>query len=61
MQDYLGIKFQWYKNGIKTIRPSGFITLKQLIDSIISPKPEMIEAFELIKNAGLSGNKEEKN
>ena len=57
---YLDEKFQWYKNGIKTIRPSGFITLRQLINSIISPKPEMIEAFELIKKAGLEGNKEEK-
>lgn len=60
MADYLDIQFQWYKNGIKTIRPSGNITLGQLINSIISPKPEMIEAFELIKKAGEAKNKEEK-
>ena len=57
---YLDESFQWYSNGIKTIRPNGNIALRQLINSIISPKPEMIEAFELIKEAGLSGNKAEK-
>lgn len=57
---YLDESFQWYSNGIKTIRPNGNITLRQLINSIISPKPEMIEAFKLIKEAGLSGNKAEK-
>ena len=57
---YLDLKFQWYQNGIKTIKASGFITLKQLINSIISPKLEMIEAFELIKKAGQEGNKAEK-
>ena len=56
----MDLSFQWYKNGIKTIKPSGFITLKQLIDSIISPKPEMIEAFKLIQEAGARGNKAEK-
>ena len=57
---YMDLSFQWYKNGIKTIKPSGFITLKQLIDSIISPKPEMIEAFKLIQEAGSKGDKAEK-
>lgn len=56
----MDLQFQWYSNGIKTIRPSGMITLSQLINAIISPKPEMIEAFELIKKAGMSGNKAEK-
>lgn len=58
--DYMNLSFQWFSKGIKTIKPSGFITLKQLIDSIISPKPEMIEAFKLIQEAGARGNKAEK-
>lgn len=61
MNSYLDLQFQWYSNGIKTIRPSGFISLQQLINAIISPKPEMIEAFKLIQEAGASGNKGEKN
>ena len=60
MSDYMSLQFQWYSNGIKTIRPSGLISLKQLIDAVISPKPEMIKAFELIKKAGAEKNKEEK-
>lgn len=57
---YLDYSFQWYTNGIKTIRPNGNITLRQLINAIISPKPEMIEAFKLIQEAGARGDKAEK-
>ena len=57
---YLDLQFQWYKNGIKTIKPSGIITLRQLVNSIISPKPEMVEAFKLIHEAGARGDKAEK-
>jgi hypothetical protein len=60
LSSYLDLQFQWYSNGIKTIKPNGFISLRQLINAIISPKPEMIEAFELIKKAGLAGDKAEK-
>jgi len=56
----MDISFQWYQNGIKTIRPSGYITLRQLINAIISPKPEMVEAFKLIQEAGARGDKSEK-
>jgi len=56
----MDLSFQWYKNGIKTIRPDGFITLRQLINAIISPKPEMIESFKLIQEAGARGDKAEK-
>ena len=56
----MDISFQWYQNGIKTIRPSGNITLRQLINAIISPKPEMVEAFKLIQEAGARGDKAEK-
>lgn len=57
---YMDLTFQWYSRGIKTIKPDGNITLRQLINAIISPKPEMIEAFELIQKAGLEKNKAEK-
>lgn len=57
---YMDISFQWYSNGIKTIKPSGNITLRQLINAIISPKPEMVEAFKLIQEAGSRGDKAEK-
>ena len=57
---YLDLQFQWYNNGIKTIKPSGNITLRQLIQSIIKPKPEMVEAFKLIQEAGARGDKAEK-
>jgi len=60
MNSYLDESFQWYTNGIKTIRPNGNITLKQLINAIISPKPEMVEAFNLIQEAGAKGDKAEK-
>lgn len=60
MSDYMSLQFQWYSNGIKTIKPSGLISMRQLIQAVISPKPEMIKAFELIKKAGAEKNKEEK-
>lgn len=56
----MDISFQWYANGIKTIRPNGNITLRQLINAVISPKSEMIEAFKLIQEAGARGDKAEK-
>lgn len=58
--NYMDLTFQWFSKGIKTIKPSGLITLRQLINSIISPKPEMIEAFKLIQEAGARGDKAEK-
>lgn len=58
--NYLDLQFQWYNNGIKTIKPSGNITLRQLINAIINPKTEMIEAFKLIQEAGARGDKAEK-
>jgi hypothetical protein len=60
MSNYLDLQFQWYANGIKTIKPSGNITLRQLINAIVSPKVEMIEAFKLIQEAGARGAKAEK-
>lgn len=60
MDNYLDLKFQWYTSGIKTVKPCGFITLRQLIQSIISPKPSMIETFKLIEEAGKRGDKAEK-
>ena len=60
MSSYMDVSFQWYQNGIKTIKSSGYITLRQLINAIISPKPEMVEAFKLIQEAGARGDKAEK-
>lgn len=60
MSNYLDLEFQWYNNGIKNIRPNGLISLRQLINTIISPKPEMIEAFKLIQDAGKRGDKDTK-
>ena len=56
----MSLQFQWYANGIKTIKPSGLISLRQLINAIVSPKSEMIEAFKLIQDAGAKGDKAEK-
>lgn len=58
--NYLDIQFQWYNKGIKTIKPQGLISLKQFIQTTISPKPEMIEAFRLINEAAVKGDKAEK-
>lgn len=58
--DYLDLKFQWYTKGIFTTKPSGYITLRQLIEAIINPKPKMIEVFKKIEEAGKRGDKKEK-
>ena len=57
---YLNLTFQWYSRGIKTIKPDGNITLRQLITAILKPKTEMLEAFKLIHEAGARGDKAEK-
>ena len=60
MCNYMDLNFQWFSRGIKTIKPNGNITLRQLINAIISPKLEMLEAFKLIQEAGARGDKAEK-
>jgi hypothetical protein len=55
--NYLEEKFQWYSRGIKTIKPSGDISLKQFIDAVISPKPHLLKAFEQIATAAEKGDK----
>ncbi len=60
MNNYLDLQFQWYSNGIKTIKPNGLISLRQLIQAVISPKPEMLESFKLIQEAGARKDKAEK-
>lgn len=54
---YLDDKFQWYGNGIKTIKPSGHITLRQFINAVISPKENLLKAFHDIAEAGEKGDK----
>lgn len=53
------MKFQWYQNGIKTVKPSGFISLEQFVQDVINPKPNMILAFELIQNAKNKAEKDQ--
>lgn len=57
MTNYLNTEFNWYQNGIKTVRASGLITLRQFINSVISPKTELIQAFNDIAEASRVGNK----
>ena len=54
--NYLDLDFPWYQNGIKTVKPSGRITMKQFINCTINPKVEMIKAFEEIQKAATEGN-----
>jgi len=57
---YNQIKFPYYQNGIKTIKPSGLISLEQFMNSVRKPRAEMQEAFKLIEKASKEGNKAEK-
>jgi hypothetical protein len=52
------VYFQWYEADIKKIRPKGDITLRQFINSVISPKESLKETFNKIEQASLEGNKE---
>lgn len=52
------ISFQWYDADIKKIRPKGDITLRQFINSVVSPKSSLKETFSKIEQASLEGNKE---
>lgn len=57
---YKDLEFQWYKNGIKSIKPGGNISLEQFVNSVISPTPKMITAFKEIEEASKAGNKKRK-
>jgi hypothetical protein len=52
------VSFPWYEADIKKIKPKGEITLRQLINSIISPKEPLKETFNKIEQASLVGDKE---
>lgn len=49
---YLDIEFQWYDKGIFNNTTKGNISLRRFIESIISPKPHLVKAFEDIQIAG---------
>jgi hypothetical protein len=55
---YLDIQFNWYKNGIKNIKPDGLISLRQFINAVMNPKEEMKQAFREIEKAAKEGNKQ---
>lgn len=54
---YLDLQFQWYGNGITTVKPSGLICLRQFINATISPKAELLQAFKDIQEAAKAGDK----
>lgn len=45
------ITFQWYEADIKKIKPKGDITLRQFINSVISPKESLKDTFHKIEDA----------
>ncbi len=52
------VSFPWYDADIRKIKPKGNITLRQFINSTISPKESLKETFNKIEQASLAGNKE---
>ncbi len=52
------ISFQWYDADIKRVKPKGNITLRQFINSVVSPKESLKTVFNKIEGASLAGNKE---
>lgn len=52
------ISFQWYEANIKKIAPKGNITMRQFINSVVSPKESLKQTFKEIEQASLDGNKE---
>lgn len=52
------ISFPWYDADIKKVKPKGVITLRQFINSVVSPKESLKETFNKIEQASLAGNKE---
>lgn len=57
---YMDLQFPWYQNGIKTVVPSGKISLRQFINSVVSPKPHIKQAFIDIQKAAERGDLKEK-
>lgn len=52
------VSFSWYEADIKKIKPKGDITLRQFINSVLSPKESLKETFKKIEQASLAGDKE---
>lgn len=52
------ISFPWYDADIKKIKPKGSITLRQFINSVVSPKEALKETFNKIEKASKEKNKE---
>lgn len=56
--DYFDLTFPYYQKGIKTVVPSGEVSLKQFIETIKNPKPKMKKAFLDIQKAAEKGDLE---
>jgi len=54
--NYLDLKFPWFQKGIKTVVPSGDISLRQFIKTVKNPKSKMKEAFLDIQEAAKRGD-----
>lgn len=50
------IKFQYYSNRVQSSRPSGYVTLGRMIESIRNPKPQMVDIIDQIAQAAKAGN-----
>ena len=53
---YKDTTFSYFPANIKITKPLGEVTLKQMLDGIRSPKPEMVELFAKIAKASAEGD-----
>lgn len=58
MSNYLDLTFPYFQKGIKTVVPSGEVSLRQFINATINPKPKMKQAFLDIQKAAEVGDLE---
>lgn len=54
---YLDQKIQYYESSVYKTEPIGTCTLRQMLEAIKSPKPEVLELFKKIEKASKEGNK----
>lgn len=54
--NYTELKFPWFQKGIKTVVPSGEISLRQFVNAIIKPKEKVRQAFIDIREAAEKGD-----
>lgn len=49
-------KFQYYKQPVTNVHPNGWVTLQQMLTSIVQPKDNIKEVFNKIAQAEIDGN-----